>query len=526
MKKSHILILILVASAVRLAPTLWTGMPFSTDAWPLISNAETLVGQTPIALSGDAFGGYNNFWPASQIFGVLLAQVTSLSVMDSMTYGVPLAGSISVIIFYVIAWRIASSEKIAFLSALILTVALPLAHFTAGVTKETFALPLYLLLVLLFLHKGDRWRTVALFSLVSAAVVTAHHFTSLMVIAILSVGAGVLLMRRFWNRLSSPRVPPALVVLLASSFALYYLGFAEGAAFALPPLSEWISAGGYQAIALFTVAYLTLKSSEDQEGSRKIKLIGVGCVVLAFGVLSTQIRLVGGAPTLPLHYLLYGIPFFLAAPLAILGFRKLRGSKNRAFALAWLASVLAVLSYAALSGSGLGWVLGTRTLNFLLPPLAIFLGAGLLWVYRSKVGASRTVAVLLATFIITSSVFTYYAAVVKEEKHMGYQALCTQGEFEAGDWISERFEGSIAGDMKSRYLLGEYYGMDVNVVRGYSYLSGRDDAQPPALYVYRQMYKNGYIIGSYPRSINWEQVGEMHLVYTNGLAKVYGRFEG
>src|SRR5665648_53429 len=136
MKKAlFILIPLLIALTLRLYPTLISGMPFSTDAWPLIRNTELLIQNTPIPLSSNIFDGYNNFWPAIQLFGAILSIITTLPAITSMALGIPIAAALTIPIFYLLVKKITQNNTISLIAATLLATAFPYALFTAGVTK-------------------------------------------------------------------------------------------------------------------------------------------------------------------------------------------------------------------------------------------------------------------------------------------------------------------------------------------------------------------------------------------------------
>jgi hypothetical protein len=91
MKKASLclFIILLFALTLRLYPTLISNMPFSTDAWPLIRNTELIIQNTPIPLNNALFDAYNNFWPAIQLFGAALSQITNLPPIIAMAIGIP-----------------------------------------------------------------------------------------------------------------------------------------------------------------------------------------------------------------------------------------------------------------------------------------------------------------------------------------------------------------------------------------------------------------------------------------------------
>ncbi|MEM4576223.1 MAG: hypothetical protein QW701_02030 [Candidatus Nezhaarchaeales archaeon] len=76
-----------------------SGLPFSTDAWPLIRNTELLLENTPVSLSHEVFDGYNNYWPASSIFGAVFSLISGLSPMVAMSMSIPAVHSYYRVVF-------------------------------------------------------------------------------------------------------------------------------------------------------------------------------------------------------------------------------------------------------------------------------------------------------------------------------------------------------------------------------------------------------------------------------------------
>lgn len=518
MKKSHIFMLILIAAGVRLAPVLWTGMPYSMDAWSVISNVEVLAENSPISLSSDLFGGYNNFWPGVQIFGTMLSELTSLSPKTSMAIGVPLSSSLAVAVFYAVVERLTEDTKIAFVSALLMAVAFPLVHFRAGVTKETFSVVLFMFLFLLFLKSDDK-RALLISVPVSFALVASHHYTSLIALAVLGMASGVIGLKRFLEGNALPKRRLLISALLGCFFAVYYLAFAHGSTFPLPALPHWISAGGFLIVGLALASYLT---------AERKKILPVLIVIGIYGLAATatQVSLVEGAPVLPARILLYSSFLVLALPIGLIGYWKLQRDGNSTFSLAWIVSISTIILYALFGEFLQSLSVAYRGLYFFAPPLCIFAGAGLLKVYRSNRPLSKPVAVTLLLVLVGGGLSAYYVSLAESGRMLGYQAKNTKGEFEASEWVSEQNFSSIAGDQKTHYLLSHYRGENVELQNGYKYLWGRTEKQPKALYVYDQMYRYGFWLHPYGRELpeNWtERTEKMNLMYYNDYVKVFRR---
>lgn len=163
MKKAlYVLVPFLAALAIRIAPTLITGVPFHVDSWDQIRQTELLLQHTPTPLNSIFFDGYNNFWPITSIFGTITSQVTALPPITSLAVWIPIAAALTIPIFYTLIKKLTESSQVALIASALLSVAFPYALFTAGITKETFANPIYIALILVFLLKHN-WKTALLF---------------------------------------------------------------------------------------------------------------------------------------------------------------------------------------------------------------------------------------------------------------------------------------------------------------------------------------------------------------------------
>ncbi|MEM3554117.1 MAG: hypothetical protein QW658_04080, partial [Candidatus Bathyarchaeia archaeon] len=185
MRSLYIFLALSIALVLRLYPTIVSGLPFSVDAWSPIRNTELLIEYTPIRLDDEVFDGYNNYWPGVSLFGAVFSQVTGIRPINLMATIVPLAGGLTVLFFYALISRLSQSHKLAFFASILLATAFPYTLFMSGVTKETYANPIYMLSILIFLG-SSKWRKILLFTIVSVALVLSHHLTTLVTIVVLA----------------------------------------------------------------------------------------------------------------------------------------------------------------------------------------------------------------------------------------------------------------------------------------------------------------------------------------------------
>lgn len=530
-KLVYIVLPFLIAVALRLYPYYISGLPFSTDAWSPIRNAELLIEHTPIRLDDKIFDGYNNYWPANSLFGAAISQVTGLEPMQAMAVSLPLTSSIAIFIFYVLVKRLYNT-KIAFLASIIFGTAFTHAYFTAGVTKETYANPLYLLLILIFLHPTISKRTqTLLFAITAITLAFTHHLTSVITIAVLSSIALARFISDTKKGLAHNKSDFTLVSILAVATTLYYLLYAQtGFTFALT-LSDWLSVASYQVLTFALAMYLTSKPHVHTQTRTLITTLGAIALAPLFILLAIKIPL-AGFPTLPKYCLLYASPYLITLPFITLGYGFQRRIKRSIAPLFWLAPLMGLEAYAIFSNSSLSPILWIRTPNFLYPPLAIFSAAGLYRLYDTvkkprlqKLIKPMVMAIIL--IIATVNAYTLYASVSLQERYMGYFWLYRTQEYKAGTWIvATTSSPTVAGDMKVTYLMRDYFGEKADVLQGYRYLTENGASQPQILFVYGQMLKNGYVLGYHGVDLpeNWiEKASQLNLIYSNELATLYAK---
>ncbi len=533
-KLIYLLLPFLIAAALRLYPYFVSGLPFSVDAWGPIRNAELLTEQTPIGLDDKIFDGYNNYWPANSLFGAFASQVIGVEPLQAMAIFLPLTGSIAILIFYVLVKKLYNA-KISFMASIIFGTAFTHAYFTAGVTKETFANPLYFLLILIFLHPTISKRKQALlFAITAVTLVFAHHLTPLITAPILLSIALARLITNTRQGLEPNRSDFLLVSILAVAITLYFWLYAlAGMKYTLTP-SDLLSAASYQILTFSLALYVTLKPSTSPKTRTFFSTSAAIAVALVLTLLLMKRPILPGVPVQPTHYLLYDLPYLLLPPLFILGYgyHRQNTTGTSTASMFWFTAVIGVGAYALFSNSPFSMPLTYRTLNFLIPIAAIFAATGLHRLTsgnnphptaRARIlGTTTVVATIL--IIAASNIYSMYASVSLQERYLGYVWLYTQQEFEAGNWIATKSNMPIAGDLKTFHFFHEYYDLEVDVLKGYEYLTDNSEAPPQILYVYGQMRKNGYVIGYYGLDLPedyMEKVSQLNQIYSNGYASFH-----
>ena len=517
-----------VAVALRIYPYLAYGVPYSTDSWSPIRNAEQLLAYTPTTLGGNpAFDTYNIFWPANSIFGAMASLVFNVPPIRIMPLLFPVVGAATVIVFFLVAEKASGSAGVASIASLFLATAGVDAIFTAGVTKQTYAEPLFMVSMLLLLWKTE-WRTVALFAVTSVTLALSHHATALLFLvaagSIVSVDS-VLLKRRG----ESIGRKPLLLVISGAMTVAYFLVYADAG------FGQFSSLVNVQSV-LLTLAFLTvfLAPVAYHVVSRPTKLLlAEGGLVLAAAVgilaIGTRTAIVPSAPAESPALLYSAIPYILLGALAIFGFRIIQLTKDRrnlAFVGGWLAAVLALGFLAIFSGVSDGLSLLYRMFAFIGPPAIILASLAL---QRALGGARRTglfkgVVVALVLIISVTSAYQTYAASIQRENVLGGQWAYQQSDLTGAKWMSANLAPgnlTLAGDTRMQYLLTDYLGVNVDTASGYHYLQSPGTAARPAyLVTYSLMERNGYVQSIYgvPLPGNWTTslVQVSPVLYDNG----------
>ncbi len=525
----YFLIPVVVAIALRLYPTVTSGMPFSTDAWSPIRNTQLLIQNTPIPLNAPIFDGYNNFWPANSIFGAILSQVTGIDVLQSMSLFFPIIGAMAIVVFFVIVRKLYNT-KVAFVASTIFAVAYSHAFFTAGVTKETYASPLYMLLILMFIHpRLGKNRQIFLFTIASVALALTHHFTALITILILtSIAVG-----NFANKMRTgiqPALHDFLLIIIPTAVTVTYFELFAQTGMAMPlTVADWIALSSFQALALATALY-TIYSRPTLTTNFRLLALAFASVaaVLIYVLLSVTTALVPGfTVTAQESTLLYVTPYFILAPFMFIGFENHKNSRTIT-PLFWIAPLAALEAFAIFSNSVQGMNLWIRTPDFICAPAAILAAVGIYWIAQRTTTPLRKImkpafAVLLIAIIALGS-YGMYATVTLQKPDMGYQWLYTTQEFQAATWVNATTNQTVSGDVKVSYLLQDYFGLRVDEAGGFKYLDNQTSTQPKLLFIYSQMGQNGYVLALHGVDLpqDWTQrTDQLNQIYSNKNVKIY-----
>ncbi|MHB1907775.1 MAG: hypothetical protein ACYCQJ_02750 [Nitrososphaerales archaeon] len=535
-KHRALMISIVLGTAIilRLYPSLFHGAPWGTDGWPLFKDTQQLLASTPTTLGGNSAtfaDQYNIYWPGVIVYGAISSLILNSIPVQVMPVIIPIVAALSTLFLFVIVERITGSSVAAFFSSLIFTASSFDSIFTASVTKETFAYPLFMagILLLVLSLKQFSFRNLTLFSLVSLALVMVHYALALIFVAIVIsvlITHFIVTFSHFFQPVDYrlALMPLALAAIILS----YFLGYALPG-FNIPVgVDDVLSISSFLAITLGITIYYAL-------ARRKIVAIfPIGLLVTGIALLaaSTETNIVPLAPEIPADLSLYALPYIISGLLMIFGYRYLHGSSpdrsQFSFLATWLAVPIALFGYSVFGTlNGLGLIY--RLLTFIYAPVAVFAAIALANFLqkgtRSQtfVWLKKTLVIAIIFAIATLSVYQSYASVVQGQDLLGGQWGYTPSDISSAIWTktSAIQNMNISGDSKIQYLFDQYYGVDVHISRGFEIIfNGITNVSSTPLVTDKIMLQKGYNIQLYgiPLPSDWlnNMVQHSDLIYNNG----------
>ncbi|MCD6126022.1 MAG: hypothetical protein J7J19_03325 [Thaumarchaeota archaeon] len=522
----YLMIIILVSIFLRIYPTMISGLPFSTDSWPLIRNAERLVENSPIPLNSKLFDGYNNYWPLSQIYGAILSMILNISPMNAMRIYIPFLASLTPLTLYLLLRRLTRNETISFFASILFAAGGPHAIFTAGVTKETFANLIFIQSIYSFSILCSHDHGLLEFILLVIALTMSHHMAYIVCVVIFM---SIFFAELFLPRLRGNSMRKRIIMLMAAILigAIYYLVYALPGLKMTLSLSDWLSAFSFQVLTFMVMFYIVVRPKP-----RRIPNLWIAFILIAsIALLVNQVTpIVPASPHLTSTALFYAYVLIFLGFFAVIGLYAVKDwgvDDDIHPILFWISAILGLEGYAIFGANpDLSLTLAYRLPNLIIPALATLAGAGLLRI--SLMNRSKFYRILSATCLIFFTVALAsqsYSAVILQENYLGYQWLYLPQEYQQAIWIKRySMDCVIYGDLKVKYLLGEYLGLKVDPIGGYRLLRGEGHGSKNLFSAYMAMSRNGYLLGPYGIELpsDWSKRLYMHdILFSNQYTTVY-----
>lgn len=523
-----------VAIVLRLYPYFYTGVPWGTDEWPLIRNANELLSNsiTTMLANPPVFDSTDIYWPGVSLFGAVSSVTLGSSPLEVMPVIIPLVSSFSTLFFFLIVEKLSKSSIVACIASLFFASAGFDAIFSASTTKETFAYPLFLLAIYLMLDKADA-RNLTIFALVSIALILSHHATVVILISIAAAFAisNAALSLAGYRKLGKSWIYPLLVAFIFGSYIeLYATVFlsATGLGFVISA-GAILSLSAFYFVPLLAALYFSLTKSLRS-------MLGVGLLQVALGLvllyLSTKTSIIPFAPTLSVLIALLTIPYIAVGFLAVFGYKVLHDSDRSAFvpASVWLAAVVGLLGY-VLIGDPNGIVLVYRFFTFAYVPIVLFaaIALGSLVSGSNKIWRISLVAIIVVGIVIGSGLMSYSSVVGKQNVLAGHYAY-SNSDFTSAQFVNKVLPSNsqIGADDQILYLYQGYFNISVSPQLGYGYIEKNVTVSANStqfLVTYSLMWSEGYDIFLYGLPVSGAYLGFLlnssSLVFNNGNEMVW-----
>ena len=489
-----LLLILATAYAIRITPYLVSGVPYHTDTWAMLPVINVLLEKTPVPLSPDVgFDNYNVYWPGLALFAAVLSNVVGLRPIHLLPLASPFVSSLSTLMLYAFLRRIGSRPSEALVASLFFGLAGGEAILTAGVTKEGYALPLFVLMLFL-LSKGIREDNIR-FTLLNLAVIPtlalSHHLTSVVALSLISY---FILSHALYPESRVGALRWSFLISLAFAFLLYVYFFVyayEALPFRLSE-TDLTSIIGYQVLS-FTSFLLSPVLLSRPSLWVKRWIIAALILVLGLVIAALNIHVMVGAPTLSPIDLILTSPYMATSVLAVLGSEiaeKTWGRSGIAFIGMWIIGLLAVELYIVFGTPGLPSD-AYRLANFLYGGVVILASNGWLRIKRR-----RFVSTLILALIVGGMLFTLPYTSFLSGPLGGSQRVYSTHDLAQADWIARYCHGAkVHGDLRLSYLL--YMKVDVEVRDALSFLLGEGCPPKGCLVITKLMEQVGFVATAY-----------------------------
>ena len=525
----------LLGVLLALYPYLLTGVPYGTDQWGELRNAEQILAHSPVALGATPqFDSYNIFWPGVSILEIAFSLIFRIDPIKSIPLVVAACSFLTTSLFYLIVERLSKSSVAASISSLFLVSASFYIISEASASKQTLAFSFFMLAVFFAVCNAKLdWRTFFLFGITSLALAITHHVTMFILLAVLlSVGVVFAAVK---IRFSSANVmnPTSLALVAAVVTLVYFALYARTGWYGLKlPIGSGtvVSLASFLAVAIAPVVYYSL--------SRPRRLVPIEEMVILVGsiaifLIGTRTHVIPLAPVLPTEIIVFAIPYFVVGFLSLLGHRIMQAKMQRAnfaFLASWVGAIVGLEGFAIFSGITGSVVFVYRLFIFLYPGLAALAGIALYFLFTTRklrLNWLRIGGALIVLAIAGFGAYTSLSGVIGGNNilggHWSYQSSDMIGESWTKTYIPS---GTVlSGDSTIFYLFNDYAHVNMSSFTNlgvYGYLAGFSNSGKPALLAtYSLMNQDGFVsYTGYGLTLPGNWIGKLEnttsVVYDNG----------
>jgi hypothetical protein len=423
---------------------------WGSDSGEYYHLTERLVGNCAISTDYGGWGFGYPYFPGMFLLTGEASLLTGIGVFSSLLWVAPFAASLSVLVIMLITLKAFDDIRAGIIAGAFLAVCTPSVFSTSHPIPGGIGDLLALLCILLLLKAIEKRQAAPMLVLSSMALVMTHHLSVFFVIvpvAAALLGRELLRVRtdvgRTWME------GGYLVFLLAITMGWWYI-------YAVPFRDRVIPEGlGMSPWAVLALAFVSLQaipflvmirrrmwprrlyrptfpSIRKVMASYTVCVAASALVMTAVALLSTPGTSIDVDPAAAFWFL----PMMIVAGLAVAGVGRAEYSREGVFVMLWLASIgLTVLFATATSNHVL---LPYRQTQYLIEPLAIFTGAGAVFVVDHLALDGRKLRSLAAAGLLTGGIFLCAATAYPPRGVLGgFEEGTTTGELDSVIWLRE-----------------------------------------------------------------------------------------
>jgi len=506
---------LLLSVFLRTYPYLLYRAPWGTDGWPLFHNTISILTYSPTRLGGNpAFDDYNIYWPGVSLFGAAASVLTGASPLTLMPLLIPFVASLTTFVIFVMAYRLTGNIFVASASSLIFAASSFDSIFTASVTKETFAYPIFAASLLPLMRRFNL-KNLSAFTLLSFGVLLSHYALAfvlfLVALAVPTTGLVVGLLPGD-DGLKRLLLPAALGLMGIT----YYLLYAYPSVLVVTlTTSQVVSMAGYLILSSGILSYVMMTKH-----AKSLDLMFLLLVVIVLGI-STRFTFAPFAPTLTPGIAILSVPYIIVTILAMSGFRIFPRSGRSVFMTGWLSVPLALGGFALFSTpEGIGIIY--RILTFIYAPASVLAAVALAGPWSRLRRWKGPLATVVVVAVVLASSLQSYDSVVLHSNLLGGQWAYYPSDIQSAAWTQSHvvLNGSLSGDARVSYLYSGFDGIPVHSSAGFEFLTGINRNLTYPLTTYSLMGVDGYDLNNFgqPLPSNWFSLllNNLSLVYNNG----------
>ncbi len=415
-------------------------------------------------LSIDGWGQAYPYFPGMFVLSGSFYLTSNTSLLDSTTFIPVIISSFVPLLVFLLSYKITKSWRPSLVSSMFLGVLAPFVYNYSQPKPETVGFFLMAVLLVFFIILSKKSKKVYFLIIpTAAALVVTHHLTTYF--SILFILGGVFFSEFVKRRSDVTNTYKFYTyILLTTTAILYWMLYADP--FRQNRIYQALDTPSYSIIIapylLLFVAYVLIKFRRKSDYVLPINIHKQNIkTFLKFAIPSliicTTLLLFAGFYRVPGRNFKLGYQVFFYFPLLLLGILAVEARKiikifrDGIHVVGWfLFATLSMILGVVTEDSSL---LPMRQLSFLLLPLSILLGLGIIQIfnlYNPFKGKSKsTILVLLIAFLLIWSIpFTY----PEQESISGYQEGSDWKDVEAGIW-TRGIEEKIATDHRMSAVL-------------------------------------------------------------------------